>query len=940
MAKFKNIDVSKKKVITTPNNNINNVFLVADLLNCKDEDIQLFNDIIDKYKVDNQIDLKLIVLSDDISFSKISDKEYAKVLIEKNILIHKNYLVHNDLIEESKYFYISFVNISKAFNINEILNSIKKLDWKDNTNYLPKYSNTDKQNKSHTSIFATTSEKMILQMQNFKEEQKTNIFNLKYFSKKLNIDESSFALNIANNTIFTKQIPVLSGFVNRLKNLMDWYFIIPIKELKNKTYPIFHKNSALWRLSFALLMTILLFALPRLALNSGISGDEDVHYTHAKYVYNYFDTDGKDTTCLNTPKTMLQYYGQSFDNVSYIINKWFGIENEYEARHVMNAIVGWAAILFAGLLAAELSGFLTALITIILLFLSPSFLGHTYNNLKDIPFAFAYIYSFYQMIHFLKEMPKPSVKRMFYLMLGIAFSVSIRAGGLLLIAYLFMFVGLYWLVTCGLKNVFKKENFGLALKSVLYITLLSLVAFIIGIQLWPYALKAPIDNVKASLDMMTNFTTSLKQLFEGKIIWSDAVPWYYLPKYIFMTSPILILLGLGLFATFFFYIRKHVDKLMLYILIFSFVFPIAYIIYKGSNLYGGWRHVLFAYPPIIVCVALGYSIIFEKFKNKIVKYATILVFAILAFLPIKHIAKNHPHEYIYYNEFTGGVEKMNGYYEMDYYFHSTRAAALWLKDYILKNDIKDVNDTVSPKITIVSNDRIFYFFKDLKNRVQPKYARFYERSNTNWDYYIAINSYINPYQLQNKIWPPKGTIHTIDVDNVPMCAIIKRPTYYDFPAYKEFTKNNNDSAITLYKKAILEDPENEYSLMNLGLCFINKNQYDTALIYLNRSLKTYPSFEAALYYRGWSYLNLKKFEEAKNDFSLITQNNVKSAYGHFGMANLYLQKNDAKNGIYYLEKSIEADPGFKQGYMVLGNVYRNMGDEKKANHYLNIVSRL
>jgi hypothetical protein len=47
---------------------------------------------------------------------------------------------------------------------------------------------------------------------------------------------------------------------------------------------------------------------------------------------------------------------------------------------------------------------------------------------------------------------------------------------------------------------------------------------------------------------MTQFPTTLKQLFEGKIEWSDFMPWYYLPKYMAITIPLIIFAGLAAFV--------------------------------------------------------------------------------------------------------------------------------------------------------------------------------------------------------------------------------------------------------------------------------------------------------------------------------------------------------------------------------------------------------
>ena len=85
-----------------------------------------------------------------------------------------------------------------------------------------------------------------------------------------------------------------------------------------------------WSLAFAMLIAMLL-----ISRDAGISGDEEVHYKQSEMVYNYFSSFGKDQSSLDTPKTYLKYYGQSFDNLVTILIHGFGIEDIYSFRHLM-----------------------------------------------------------------------------------------------------------------------------------------------------------------------------------------------------------------------------------------------------------------------------------------------------------------------------------------------------------------------------------------------------------------------------------------------------------------------------------------------------------------------------------------------------------------------------------------------------------------------------
>ena len=60
------------------------------------------------------------------------------------------------------------------------------------------------------------------------------------------------------------------------------------------------------------------------------------------------------------------------------------------------------------------------------------------------------------------------------------------------------------------------------------------------------------------IENMSAFDTGIRQIFEGKSLWSDLLPWYYTPKFILMTIPIAVILGMVLF--FIFCWRKKEDR--------------------------------------------------------------------------------------------------------------------------------------------------------------------------------------------------------------------------------------------------------------------------------------------------------------------------------------------------------------------------------------------
>ena len=174
---------------------------------------------------------------------------------------------------------------------------------------------------------------------------------------------------------------------------------------------------------FYSISAILLFLLMITSRDAGITCDDVLHYNQSVSVYNYFASHGKDLTALNTPITHLKFYGQSYDNLVTILIKWFNVENVYGFRHLMSSFAGWLTILITALFAVWLAGYRSGILTLILFAVSPTFIGHSQNNLKDIPFALGYIASTFYTLKFLVSGRKISIPDIVLLTASIAFFI-------------------------------------------------------------------------------------------------------------------------------------------------------------------------------------------------------------------------------------------------------------------------------------------------------------------------------------------------------------------------------------------------------------------------------------------------------------------------------------------------------------------------------------
>ncbi|NQU88338.1 MAG: phospholipid carrier-dependent glycosyltransferase, partial [Mariniphaga sp.] len=584
----------------------------------------------------------------------------------------------------------------------------------------------------------------------------------------------------------------------------------------------------------AIIAIIMLF----MASGAAINIDEILHYNHAKKVLSWYETMGKDTTCLDTPKSNLKYYGQSPDNLSALINRIFSIENEYQTRHYIGFVFSFLLILITGFIAHEISGsYLAGIVAMVLLLISPRPMGQAFGNLKDIPFAMGYAWSLLLILRIFKQMPNPGWKNIILLGLAIAFTNSIRIGGLVFYPYLILFL-ISWLF------LFRKNNFDI-IKNVGWwkqIIAKGIVVFIIGyfmsLIFWPFGLLNPIKNPLEALSVMEHYKISIKQIFEGTQIWSTNLPWYYLPKWFFISIPEIVIIGFLLFIGAIFYQKKHKKTDTLFqkgIVAFSFLFPIIYIIIIDSNLYSGWRQMYFIYTPLVVLSSLGIVLVFKHLKKPALLVATGLSLILIA-IPIIHSVKNYPSEYIYFNSLAKLGNNTWSNYEYDYYWHEMKKAANWLEDELEGNNTE---------VKIASNFDITTYLYNKEN-IDFEYVHFYDKISVEWDYAILGVNYVHPHQLKNNTWQPNGVVKTFYHNGNPTIIILKGQDKNAFNGYSEFINGNFNLAISNLTKAFKNDPSDLNIQAYLGESYLALNNYEEMKQVVKEGKKLHPFYEPFL----------------------------------------------------------------------------------------------
>ncbi|GHT13251.1 hypothetical protein AGMMS4956_09140 [Bacteroidia bacterium] len=718
---------------------------------------------------------------------------------------------------------------------------------------------------------------------------------------------------------------------------------------------LYHKHDLDFWVYFAILV-FSFFALPLLSRNAGMSGDEPMHMSQAENVLRFYQTLGKDTLAV-TPTGRdenLHQYGQLADNISLLIAKMLPIEDILWVRHTVNALFGWLGILFASLLAYRIrKKWLAAIMTAVLLFFSPLYLGHSFNNLKDIPFAATMMMGIYFIFRFLQTFPNPSKKICIMLSVSIGLAIGVRVGGLLLIAFFGLFALCYLInerhnqkkqEAKKIKNEGEEANkisapFPIKLwgKMLLYGLAIVVGGYVLGVLLWPFAIVSPIKNVQFAYAEMSQFGLFMQQVFEGHILWSDLLPWYYTPKYILITSPIAVIIGAIVYLTM--GGLKKENRWATFVVYFSFIFPIFWIAYTGANVYGGWRHSLFVYPPMVVAAGLGFCALTDMVKNKYAKIMLTALPFLLLLNPIIFTIKNHPYEYVYFNRFVGGIKGAYGNYEMDYYYHSCRELSEWVQHDVQQNGTPD--NTRKIRVATWAPEIVKYFFRKDTADFSIEFTRWKERGYSDWDYAIFTITGMYPELLRNKkAFPPQNTVYQVKVDGVPIGIVLKREDRNDYYGHLAMQNEQTSEAIDYLKKALKHDDHNEQALNDLITIYKDRQNVDSALLLAKHWTSFNRGNPSAFNHLATLYIANDDLKNALRAAHTITQLNIRDISGLWLAANIYVEQGKPNDALQCLYKLLHVRKNFKPAYGLMAQIYEEAGYKENAKQMIDIMNRI
>ncbi|MHC1772264.1 MAG: hypothetical protein AB9907_11100 [Flexilinea sp.] len=338
----------------------------------------------------------------------------------------------------------------------------------------------------------------------------------------------------------------------------------------------------------------------------------------------------------------------------YLNNFKFDMRTVIRIRHLWVFLNFFAATIFFYLLIYKrFTHWFYSMIAVIFLILSPRIFADAFYNIKDLLFLSWFIISLFFFTQFVYS---PTILNGCFLSITIALSSNARITGLIVLFFPCLFL---------LVKLFKREiRFS---RFFLLVCILAGLTGILIILFLPSSWENPVKFLSEVFSNFSNFNHIEPELYFGKSVSSNALPWHYIPAWIGITTPILYIVlfftGLVLIA---FIGKKELseDFFIDLSMLFMFFLPIIMVIVFHSTLYNGWRHLYFIYAPFLYIAVYGYQYLLHskiRLIKPIVGTVTFLSFTITLIWMIR----NHPYQMVYFNFLAR--EYAAGNFERDYW---------------------------------------------------------------------------------------------------------------------------------------------------------------------------------------------------------------------------------------------------------------------------------
>lgn len=290
-------------------------------------------------------------------------------------------------------------------------------------------------------------------------------------------------------------------------------------------------------------------------------------------------------------------------------------------------------------------------------------------------------------------------------------------------------------------------------KAWLVLAAYALIAILTMYLTWPYLWPDPIGRFFETILIMTQHPWPSSVLFNGAYYPANDLPGSYVPMLlaIQLTEPVWVLFFAGLAVATYGVVKRRVEsRELLALTLVWFVLPLIAFVILRPTLYDNFRQSFFIVPPIFFMAGLAFDLV----RKPILQGALIA----LVLLPgLSASVRLHPYEYVYYNQFIGGVDAAVDRFELEYWATSYREAA------------EEANRIAPPNANVWVDGPAHLF----STFARPDFHIYSSQEAERADHYDIVVT-LARYNLEKTSFPEAKIVYTVTRAGA-VFAVIRRP---------------------------------------------------------------------------------------------------------------------------------------------------------------------
>jgi len=423
-----------------------------------------------------------------------------------------------------------------------------------------------------------------------------------------------------------------------------------------------------------------------------ITNDEWIQHRYGELIVAYYKSGFTDRSVFGLDNLYL--YGGLFDIVAVLLSHVVALD-AFDLRHLMCAMIGVAGLGSAIATARMIGGSRAGLIAGVALAVCGSWYGTMFHHSKDIPLAAAMAGALYFLLRAARDLPNPQMRHVigFGALTGAALGIKVL--GLLLLGY----VGIAILISIPepmIRTPWQARTF--IWRSLVRLVPALALAYGIMIVTWPWSALSPLNPIRG-LFSFAEFHYNIRTVLDGTVYRMATIPRIYVPVYILIKLPLLMLAGAAL-AMIFAALPKLANGVIAYrarreigVVAVAALFPVLCEVILHGPAFCGLRHFLFVLPPLAILAGVGLDSLLKRVSG-IRLLAPVALAVVLVGFSWNAITlyRLHPYEYLVFNPLVGGLEGASRRYATDYWFTIMPEAVDGLEAYLARTEPAESRD--------------------------------------------------------------------------------------------------------------------------------------------------------------------------------------------------------------------------------------------------------